>query len=260
MRLEGPAFVLRTYPLAESDRIVVLYSRDEGKLRGVAPRAAASRRRFGGALSVLCEVEAVYHERDGRDLGRLEGCRLLVPTPGEGRDLEAYYACVYLAEILDQVGREREPDPILYRLTRRCAGALDGGMDPALAARYFEVWALRLAGVLPALEHCARCGRDPGAGGAALLPGEELACRTCGRGAAGARRLEGEALALMRLILAASPEEVAARQPAPAAQAGVARVAAAQFLHLVERPFRSAAAVVPRPAPAGGPVGGGVRR
>jgi DNA repair protein RecO (recombination protein O) len=260
MRVEGPAFVLRTYPLGESDRIVVLFSADEGKLRGVAPRAAASRRRFGGALSVLCEVEVAYQEKEGRDLGRLESCHLLAATPGEGRDLEAFYACTYLAEILDQVGREREADPTLYRLTRACTGALAAGIEPVLVARYFEVWTLRLAGVLPALELCARCGRDPGAGGAVLLPGEALACRRCGHGAAGAVGLDGAALALLRAMLTLAPAALAQQEMTPAAQAAVGRVAAAQFLHLVERPFRTAAAVVPRRPVAAGPVGGGRRR
>ena len=47
---ESEAIVLRTYPLRESDLLVTLFTRLEGKVKGVARAAMKSRRRFGGAL------------------------------------------------------------------------------------------------------------------------------------------------------------------------------------------------------------------
>ncbi len=243
MHLESTGFVLRTYPLRESDRIVVLFSRAEGKVRGVAPRAAASRRRFGGALSVLGEVEFSYREKEGQDLGRLEWCRVLAPTPGEGRDLDAFYVSQYMAEILEQMGREREADEHLYRLTRACAGALAQGLTATAVARYFEVWTLRLGGLLPDLAACAACGRDLAKTGAALLPGEEAVCAGCRGLNPAACTLPGEAVALVRRMLARPPAEAVQPDPTPDHLAAVARMAAAQFLHVTERPFRTAAMV-----------------
>ena len=40
------AFVLQTYPLKESDLIVSFFTRDAGKLRGVAKRARTSEERL----------------------------------------------------------------------------------------------------------------------------------------------------------------------------------------------------------------------
>jgi DNA repair protein RecO (recombination protein O) len=246
MRIESPAFVLRTYPFSEADRIVVLFSREEGKLRGVAARAAVSRKRFGGALSVLTEVEAAYREREGRELGRLDSCRLLAPTPGEGRDLEAFYACCYVAEILEQVSREREADDPLYRLTRTSARALAEGVEPYLVARYFEIWTLRLAGHLPELGTCARCGRDLAVEGAVLGPGEEALCRACGGAATASRQLSPGGVALVRAMLRRLPAELGYK-PLPLADlTAVAGIAADGFQQLLERPLRTGASVVPR--------------
>ena len=47
---QGEAVVLRTWPVHEADQIVSLFTRDHGKIKGVAKSAAKSRRRFGGAL------------------------------------------------------------------------------------------------------------------------------------------------------------------------------------------------------------------
>lgn len=243
MHLESTGFVLRTYPLRESDRIVVLFSRAEGKVRGVAPRADVSRRRFGGALSVLGEVEFSYREKEGQDLGRLDWCRVLTPTPGEGRDLDAFYVSTYMAEILEQMGREREADEHLYRLTRVCAAALAEGLTATGVARYFEVWTLRLGGLLPDLTVCAGCGQDLTRTGAALLPGEEAVCAPCRGRDRTAALLPGAAVALVRRMLAHPPAEAVHPLPGADHLAAVARMAAAQFLHVIERPFRTAAMV-----------------
>ncbi|MFQ5670509.1 MAG: DNA repair protein RecO [Acidobacteriota bacterium] len=244
MEIKTTAFVLRTYPLAEADRIVVLSSRAAGKLRGVAPRAAASRKRFGGALSILSEVDLRYRMREGRDLGRLESCRLLAPTPGEGRDLEAFYACGYLAEILEQFSREGEADDALYRLTQASTRALAAGQEAERVVRYFEIWVLRLAGLLPDLEECPRCGQRMTRLGAAFFPGGEAVCWACaGSSAAGVRKLPPSAVNIVRWMLRTPPGKLEACRPSRTDLAAMAAMAAGQFLSVMERPFRLAGRV-----------------
>ena len=65
---ESEAIVLRTYPLREADLLVTLFTRAEGKVRGVARSAKKSKRRFGGALEPLTYVKVAYddHERSGK--------------------------------------------------------------------------------------------------------------------------------------------------------------------------------------------------
>ena len=45
------AVVLRTWPIHEADQIVSLFTRDYGKIKGVAKSAARSRRRLAAPLS-----------------------------------------------------------------------------------------------------------------------------------------------------------------------------------------------------------------
>jgi DNA repair protein RecO (recombination protein O) len=63
---ESEAVVLRTYPLREADLLVTLFTRAEGKVRGVARAAKKSQRRFGGALEPLTYVRAFYEDRERR--------------------------------------------------------------------------------------------------------------------------------------------------------------------------------------------------
>ena len=247
MILETTAFVLRSQPLGESDRIVALFSRTHGQLRGVAPRAAASRKRFGGALSVLAEVEVRFLTRPGRDLGRLESCTPMRPTPGEGRDLDAYYASVYVAEVLGVFSHEGQVDERLYRLTRAVAEALAAGSDAFAVCRYFEVWTLKLAGLLPDLERCPACGRALATTGAMSTVQGEVLCTDCDQGTSTSRcHLSPAAVGLIQRFLAVPPARASDGGPCAADLRAVAAFAAALFLMLVERPFRSVGSVTPR--------------
>ena len=69
---ESEAIVLRTYPMREADLLVTLFTRMEGKVRGVARSAKRSRRRFGGALEPMTCVRAVYEDREKQEQARKE--------------------------------------------------------------------------------------------------------------------------------------------------------------------------------------------
>src|SRR5437763_13793681 len=87
---ESEAIVLRTYPMRESDLLVTLFTRLEGKVRGVARAAKKSRRRFGGALEPLTYVKATYEDRERQELARLDACGALeAPLTSEGSDPRA---------------------------------------------------------------------------------------------------------------------------------------------------------------------------
>src|SRR4029077_5720552 len=72
MPRQSEALILRTYPFHEADLLVTLFTRAEGKVRGVAKSAMKSKRRFGGALEPLTYVTARWAEKEGQELARLD--------------------------------------------------------------------------------------------------------------------------------------------------------------------------------------------
>src|SRR5436189_6467374 len=74
---ESEAIVMRADPFRESDLLVTLFTRLEGKVRGVARAAKKSRRRFGGALEPLTYVKVAYEDRERQDLTRLDACEVI---------------------------------------------------------------------------------------------------------------------------------------------------------------------------------------
>jgi DNA repair protein RecO (recombination protein O) len=140
------ALILRTYKLAESDRIVVFLTRDRGKKRGVAKNARQSRRRFGAALEPLTYGRVGYQEREGRDLVQLHYVEP-VRSPLAATEFDALGYVEYFAELIDEWAQESDPNETLFRLGASVVEAMAAGVPTLPLARYFEYWLLRLQGV-----------------------------------------------------------------------------------------------------------------
>jgi len=155
---ESEAIVLRTYPLRESDLLVTLFTRLEGKVKGVARAAKKSKRRFGGALEPMTYVRAVYDDRERQELVRLDSCEVIEsPMTGEVTYARAT-ALAHVAELLDQLMPDREASDAVFRLTLAVLGELRGSAL-WMPVTYFELWMTRLMGFLPEFAECAVCGR-----------------------------------------------------------------------------------------------------
>lgn len=140
------ALILRTYPLGESDRIVVFLTRDRGKKRGVAKNARQSRRRFGGALEPMTCGRVTYRERERRDLVFLQDVAT-IRSPLAAVDGDALGYVSYFAELIDEWALDNDPSETLYRLGASVVDAIADAVPIEPLARYFEFWLLRLQGV-----------------------------------------------------------------------------------------------------------------
>lgn len=144
------ALVLRTYKLGEADRIVVFFTRDRGKKRGVAKGARRPRSRFEAALEPLTEARIAYFESERRELVSLnyaEVQRSSMDVAASGA--EAFGHIEYFAELLDEWAADGDADERLFRLGTSMLDALSAGVPVDPLARYFEYWLLRLQGVYP---------------------------------------------------------------------------------------------------------------
>ncbi len=188
------AFVLRTTALGDADLIVSLLTAEHGKVRGVARSARRSRRRFGGILEPLTRVEASWSEKEGRELHRIEALDGVHSYAPMQSDPLKQAACAVLSEISDVLAHEGQPDQEPFRLLVAVLDCLERGDAPFPLLRYFEFWTLRLHGMLPDFDQCARCDR-PMAGQAGWIGvSGGIHCRDCRRvqGVAGGRLSTGD--------------------------------------------------------------------
>lgn len=156
---ETEAIVLRTYPLREADLLVTLFTRLEGKVKGVARAAKKSKRRFGGALEPLTYVRAYYEDREGQELARLDSCEVLESPLASEVSYPRAVALGHVAELLDELLPDREANDAVFRLALSVLAGLRGA-EIWLPVTYFELWMTRLMGYLPELSECLACGRS----------------------------------------------------------------------------------------------------
>jgi DNA repair protein RecO (recombination protein O) len=157
MLKQSEAIVLRTYPMREADLLVTLFTRLEGKVKGVARSAKKSRRRFGGALEPLTYVRVYYEDRERQELTRLDSCDVLQSPLSSEVDYGRALGLGHVAELIDDLLPDREPNDAVFRLALAVLGSLapDAIWMPLT---YFDLWMVRLAGFLPDLTHCMVCG------------------------------------------------------------------------------------------------------
>jgi DNA repair protein RecO (recombination protein O) len=156
---ESEAIVLRTYPLRESDLLVTLFTRAEGKVDSVARAAKKSRKRFGGALEPLTYVRAFWEDRERRELARLDSCEVLESPLATEVSYARAVGLAHVAELLDELLPDREANDSVFRLALAVLAELRGP-DVWLPVTYFELWMTRLMGYLPELTECMACGRS----------------------------------------------------------------------------------------------------
>ena len=155
----GEAIVLRTWPFHEADLLVSLFTRDQGKVKGVARHALKSRRRFGGALEPATQVRAHYTERPKQDMVRLDQFEILwspLTAPIETLRLAGLQL---VTEVLEEAMPDQAPEDNIYRLAVTVLTSLRSE-NVWLPTLYFCLWMNRLMGWMPELGHCAACGLD----------------------------------------------------------------------------------------------------
>jgi DNA repair protein RecO (recombination protein O) len=183
--ITAEALILDVMDLHDRDRLVTFLTREQGKKKGVAKGARTKHSRFSGQLQPLAKVQVTWFEKEGVELGRISSVELVRAAHRLQADLDGILLGSYMADHMLELAQENDVSDHFFRLLDSTLEALLAGVDRDLAARYFEAWALRLAGVFPTPRVCPACGRpfeevEKGAG--AVLPpnGETLLCFDCG--------------------------------------------------------------------------------
>lgn len=232
------ALVLRTYKLAEADKICVLLTREAGKLRGVAYGARKMRSRFGSSLEPFTEIAVTYFEKEGRELVSISNADIVRSHFDDAtQSVEASAAMSYLADLLCEFLPDHEPNETIYRLVAATLDAFATGGDPITLVRYFEVWLLKLAGFYPDLRVCATCGAGASDGEIRLSSDGSPRCPECsgGRGVRVGPRLR----ATLARILAEPPARFAANPPPSDELERLAEIALLVVHHSLERDLKS---------------------
>jgi DNA repair protein RecO (recombination protein O) len=154
--------ILRTYPFREADLIVSFFTREEGKLRGVARRARKPKSPFGAGLERLSHVRMAYFQKENAELANLTGCEMIQSQFDLGSDYGRGIALDFFTETAEHLLPPHEPSEKFFRLMLAVLAYLRGGGEVWAAVTYFSLWSVRLTGILPDLRVTAESAEIAG--------------------------------------------------------------------------------------------------
>lgn len=179
---ETEAIVLRTYKLAEADKITVFLSQNSGVMRGVARGARRLKSKFGAALEPFTLISLSYFEKEGQELVSIRHADILRSYFELSKNTEVVVALEYVGGLILEFTPPHEPNERIFRMIRACLEAIAATPENLRhITRYCEVWLLKLSGFLPDLRACVNCKKPPGANRESAYLGTDgaLRCEDC---------------------------------------------------------------------------------
>ncbi len=229
------AVVLRHADWGEADRLLTLFTREQGKLRALAKGARKMLSRKGGHLEPFTRVTLQLAR--GRELpivAQVETIDAYLPIR---EDLVRTGYAAYVLELLDRFTYDEEGNsPAIFHVLTDTLARIAAEADGWLPVRYYEMRLLDFLGFRPQLFTCANCGREilpedqyfsPAAGG--------VICPRCGTGLPGLWSIDMETLKYLRHFQRSDYAGASRARPNAASQKQVENLMQAYFTYLLER-------------------------
>jgi DNA repair protein RecO len=206
------AICIRQWDWSETSQTVSLLGRQTGLVRAVAKGAKRENARFSGGLEVLTRAEMIVILKPAADMGNLIAWDLQETFPVLRARLAAFYAGMYMAELVQSVLTERDPHPEIYDALLASLRSLPAGERDAVLR--FQWATLVEAGYRPELDaDISGGGPLPAARSYLFLTRQGGFAPDTGAEGAGAYRGRAETVAGLRTLAAGGtpPPETAER-------------------------------------------------
>lgn len=174
------AIVLRSLKWGDADRIVTVYSRDRGKIRGVARGARRPKSRFGAALEPFSLCRLNLFEKTGDSLFRISQVDLVRSSLRLRESLGLIDSAARMVNVVAAITPDGDPDQLLFDTLEQGLASLHESEDPSFTALLFQIRLLGVTGFCPQTDHCATCGKTHFSGEPQFSPvAGGLVCLSC---------------------------------------------------------------------------------
>lgn len=176
MRITTNGIVIRERSVND-DRLVTLLTRDHGVISAFARGAKRLKGRLTSSTELFCYSRLILFE--GRDSYTVDAAECDTSFFELRRDLDKLALASYIAELCCELAPKEEEAEEYLRLLLNTLHLLKTGSRPAVQLKaIFELRLLTMAGFMPDLVGCRRCGAHEGK--LLFLPmSGELSCPSC---------------------------------------------------------------------------------
>lgn len=229
--------ILRRRDVGESDRIVVVYTREFGKRSFSARGSRKTTSKIAGQIEPFSLVNLhIAQTRGLHIISQAQASNVFQTLRSSER---AIATSGIVAELVDSMTPEDQPNRDVYDLLVASLTLLDSGRDPSLVLVAFQLGLLRHLGYRPELTRCSVCGNDlePVENGFGMDSG--AVCPDCRRHAPSVVPVSPEALKLLRAIDRGDLSSLLGLRLDPAIIHEADSILSAYTQHILGRPSRA---------------------
>ena len=201
--------------MTESSRLLTLFSRELGKVKGVAKGAERPKSRLGGKIELFNLIECDFYMKETAELGTLSNAGLLEDFKRISEEPRKFGFASAWCEVLDKSSHTEEPHPETFDLTFEYLKTMESADSQAAGLLFWSciMKFLGLEGYAPSLDACVSCGEisDKGRLMVSLERGG-LVCGNCVGPEEPVVVISPEALELLRLMESAPLAEIASQK------------------------------------------------
>lgn len=154
------AINLKSYNLSESDKIIVMYSRDKGLIKGVAKGVKKPKSKLGARMDLLVANKLMLYK--GKNLDTICQAEALNTFNKIRQNMDKIFYSLYLSEVVTNFGVEDDPcSNEVYDLLYKALDAIAQAQDKVkvlLSVLKFQLKMMNLSGFGVELHTCLKCG------------------------------------------------------------------------------------------------------
>ncbi|MFH1309119.1 MAG: DNA repair protein RecO [Candidatus Omnitrophota bacterium] len=155
---KAEGIILKKYFLRETSYIIVAFTKEFGKIKGVIKGIRAPYPQFAGNFEIFTQCRLLFYKKKKKAMDLITQCETLDFFLPIRKDIERLTYANYFIELVNVVTNEYDVNEEIYRILTESLKLLASKISARRAARIFELKLLNVLGLNPQMEVCARCG------------------------------------------------------------------------------------------------------
>lgn len=153
------AINLKSYNLSEADKIIVMYSKENGLIKGVAKGCKKPKSKLGARMDLLVANQLMLYK--GKNLDTICEAKALNTFKNSRQDMSKLLNSMYVSEIVNNFGVENDPCSgeiydLLYKTLEKISSAKDK-KEVLISVIKFQLKFMQIAGFGVELDTCLCC-------------------------------------------------------------------------------------------------------
>lgn len=202
MLYEVEGIIVRTMNYGEAGKILVVFSKQQGKISLMARGAKKLKSRHASVSQLFTHGDFTYYKGGSSQMGTLNQGDILHAHRSLHEDLHKAAYAAYLVELVDRLFADQEGSSHVFNQLSAGLTALEEDKDPPIVIHIFELLMLHVSGYAPVLDHCSVCGKEVNITDkvALSIASGGYLCGTCMHAAQEVQFVDAKTFKLMRLM------------------------------------------------------------